>query len=339
MADYDQILFTPGPSFYKNNLFNEIAKKQRIFVFYTGMDINERNADFYKGDLLFDHAFLPRNVFRLWHNLFGFLHRNHYRQMVVSGWNSPASFFAVILSRKEKNACIVESTIYESQTRGLRNFLKRFLVSRLSMAYVSGLPHERLIRALGFKGEVKRFGGCGLLNYIKQPSYSPRSEVKNFIFVGRLVPVKNLELLIEVFNEFPQYNLSIIGFGPLEEPLKKMAHPNVRFYGAIDNTELPRYYQEADVFLLCSYSETWGLVVEESLNNGTPVIVSDCVGCNEDLVNDQTGIVFHSNDKQSLKDAIVRITDVEYYNRLRQGVARLDFQKRAKQQVDSFLLK
>ncbi len=337
MAYYDKVVFTPGPSFYKNNLFNAVAGKLKIIVFFTGAHTEERNEDFYRGKLNFEYIFLPSNKFKASVIICSFLIKNDYKQVIVSGWDNYASFLVGFISPRRKNACMVESTIYESKTKGMQFRVKKALMRRMSLIYTPGKPHERLIRALGFKKTVVCTGGCGLLNYREQPQYEPRKEIKKFLFVGRLTPVKNLVMLIDVFNEMPEYNLTIVGFGPQEEELKKRANKNIVFTGAVDNIKLPEYYQSADVFLLCSYSETWGLVVEEALNNGTPVIVSDHVGCNEDLVNSRTGVVFHSRDKKALIQAIQNITDVDFYNSLREGVSLLDFNKRAKQQVDSFI--
>ena len=337
MAHYDKVILTPGPSFYKNNLFNELSIKQSIVVFYTGANTYERNADFYKGELSYENYYLPHDKLSLFHYLRKFLQNNSYDELIVSGWDTLASYIAAFLSKRRKNACIVESTDNESQTGGLKGFIKRLLISRMSVAYVPGTPHERLVLSLRFKGKVVKTGGCGVLNYNPQPPFEERESVKHFLFVGRLTPVKNLDFLINVFNGLPQYELTIIGFGPQEEMLKRIAGPNIKFLGAINNKELLKYYRSADVFMLCSYSETWGLVVEEALNNGTPVIVSDRVGCNEDLVSKEAGVVFHSNDKESLLSAIQKITNVSNYNKLRQGVSLMNFDERAQRQVSAFL--
>lgn len=337
MAHYDKVILTPGPSFYKNNLFNVLAKKQKIIVFYTGAHTHERNEDFYKGELTYENHYLPHGKVALFRYLQKFLRKNSYEELIVSGWDTVASFIVALLSKRKKNACIVESTDYESQAGGLKGLIKKVLISRMSVTYVPGKPHERLVRSLGFKGNVVQTGSCGLLNYTPQPLFEARESVKHFLFVGRLTPVKNLDFLISIFNELPQYELTIIGFGPQDEMLKSIAGPNIKFLGAINNKELPKHYRSADVFMLCSYSETWGLVVEEALNNGTPVIVSDRVGCNEDLVSEKTGLTFQSNNKESLLGAIRKITDVNYYNKLRQGVSLMNFEERAQQQVSAFL--
>lgn len=116
-----------------------------------------------------------------------------------------------------------------------------------------------------------------------------------------------------------------------------MAKSNITFLGQINNRELYKFYRDADVFILPSKSETWGLVVEEALNNGTPVIVSDKVGCAIDLVTEDTGLIFRSGDGDDLKAKVLKMCNIAYYNNIRGSISTLDFDKRAERQVQSFL--
>lgn len=334
---YDKVFMTSSPSFYKNRLFSEISKHITICVIFTGAAYHQRNADFYKGEQRFDHITLPKGLLNQIKVMDAFLKQNDFDEIVFGGWDNKITWYTMFRTPKAKNACIFESSINESSVTGKKGLVKKVFLSRLHKAYPSGVLQADLLNGLGFSGEIVRYGGCGILNYQQQPEFEKRDEVKNFIFVGRLVPVKNLELLISVFNKLPQYTLTIVGFGPLESKLKAMANNNIIFTGAIDNANLPQYYRSADVFVLASYSETWGLVVEEALNNGTPVIVSDRVGCHKDLVSSETGLVFKSGDENSLMAAVSRISDVGFYNHLREGVSKLDFQARAERQIQSFL--
>ena len=334
---YDKIFLTNLPSFYKNNLFAEIAKDKSIYVIYYYHEAGDRNKDFFKGELTFAHDFLPTGFWKKVQFLLEFFRDNSYNELVICGWDDPVSWLMAFLSPKHKNSCIVESSVYESRTTGIKGFVKRMFVCRLSKTYPSGVLQSQLLERLRFKGEKVQSGGCGILNYRSQPLYVPRNEVKNFLYVGRLVSVKNIDMLIMVFNRKPNLNLTIVGYGDLEQELKAMACENIRFTGAIDNKELPEYYMQADVFVLPSKSEPWGLVVEEALNNGSPVIVSNRVGCRADLVSENTGLVFDYENERSLSDAIDKICDIAFYNRLREGVSHLDFAARARHQVESFL--
>ena len=326
------------PSFYKVNLFNEIAKERNILVLYTGSNEGVRSSDFSGVKEEYECIHLHSNkmsalleVLRL-HISYRFI------QVIVSGWDNIIPFPIVILHNKAGNGCILESSIQESGTTGFKAVLKRFLLNRVATVYASGKSQRLLAQALGFKGKIVEFGGCGILNYQPQPIYCPREKVKEFLYVGRLIEVKNVSLLISVFNDLPELNLTIIGDGVLRDKLKRDSNGNIRFLGAKKNKELAAYYKEADVFILPSSSETWGLVVEEALNNGTPVIVSSAVGCADSIVIPySSGLVFDNNDRESLKSAIEKMCELDFYNYTRQNVAKMDFIQRAKQQVESFV--
>ena len=73
------------------------------------------------------------------------------------------------------------------------------------------------------------------------------------------------------------------------------------------------------------------------MNNGLPVIVSNCVGCCEDLVTPERGIIFDIQNPNSLRDAILKISQIDYYNQLRKNVSQMDFVDRVKKQLDCYL--
>jgi glycosyltransferase involved in cell wall biosynthesis len=142
------------------------------------------------------------------------------------------------------------------------------------------------------------------------------------LFAGKLIEKKQPLLLIEAFaraqaaararSERPAW-LLIAGDGSLRrdaEALVARLHvPNVIFAGFLNQSELPDAYAAADLFVLPSkLHETWGLVVSEAMNFGLPVVVSDKVGCAEDLVHpDGNGFVVPYDDAAALADAIATL--------------------------------
>jgi len=88
---------------------------------------------------------------------------------------------------------------------------------------------------------------------------------------------------------------------------------------------------------LPSISEPWGLVVEEALNNGLPVIVSSRVGCLGEVVTADVGLSFNFDDANDLGFAIEKITNLNYYNNLRYNISKLDFDAITHGQVKSYL--
>lgn len=332
-----KLFITNIPSFYKINLFNRINEIEPIKVIYTCITENGRNNDFYKGKMYFEYNFLSGNTISKICSLYRIIKSENFREVIIDGWDSPLMLLSAFVSDNENISVIVESTIFESRTKGVRATIKKLFLSRINKAYVCGAPHRRLMEALKFKGRIVETYGVGVFNCVDQPAFVEKTEVKNFLFVGRLVEVKNLPWLFERFNEHPELNLTIIGFGEQETLLKSLIKgDNITILGAVENTKLSVFYKQADVFILPSISETWGLVVEEALNNGIPVMVSDRVGCCEDLVNTEYGVIF-TLTRDGFENGIKKITDPLLYNKFRKNISLLDFSKIEKRQVDCYL--
>lgn len=335
---YDLLIVTPSNSFYKVNLFNEISKERNLIVLFSGKSVTKRSNDFYSNQMNFTYLFLPKGIVSSFCKLIEVFRSIGCKNIIFSGWD----FFPILpilyIFKFHRIGCIVESSINESVINGWKSFFKKIFLKRVDVVLASGTLQEQLVRCLGFEGQVSRFGGCGILNYQKQPKFEYRNEVRKFLYVGRLVPIKNVAMLVDFFNKHPEFRLTVVGTGKDEVKLKKMANSNILFVGSVNNLDIAEYYQQADVFLLPSKSEPWGLVVEEALNNGCPVIVSDKVGCSEDLVKElKSGIIFKSNDFADLENAIIKISDLDTYNNYRENIANFNFGERAKRQVNAFL--
>lgn len=328
-----------SPAFYKTLLFNELNKYEDILVVYQENPQRPfRDGDFLKGEKQFKFINQSGRKLRMVFNLINILWKTEYDELVVGGYNTIYPWVAVLLSPRRKNACIIESTLRETKRKGIREFAKRLFFRRVNKAYVCGKSHADLVKAFGFKGCIIDIGSVGFIRRVEQPPFKERRHVSEYLFVGRLTAVKNLEWLIGKFSLHPELSLTIIGTGELEEELKKIAPSNVHFLGAVDNTELPNYYRAADVFILPSYSETYGIVVEEALNNGTPVFVSNTVGCQDNLVAaNNVGLVFELGNDEDFERKLKQMNEVSYYNHLRLNVSKMNFEEFEQNMVKSFL--
>ncbi len=127
------------------------------------------------------------------------------------------------------------------------------------------------------------------------------------LFSGKLVPWKQPDVLLEVFSEVagPDHRLVFAGDGPMRHHLQRRARDlpdnQVTFLGFQNQTEIRLAYRSADLLVLPSKREPWGLVVNEAMNFYLPSLVSDRVGCGPDLVvPGVTGDVFDHDDRGSL---------------------------------------
>lgn len=135
-------------------------------------------------------------------------------------------------------------------------------------------------------------------------------------FVGRLIDKKQPLMLLEAFKRVRQRHpctLLIVGTGEYEGVLRERIAaediPDVVFAGFLNQREIGRAYQAADGFALPSaYNETWGLVVNEAMAFSVPAVVSDRVGCAQDLVvPGRTGFRFPYDDVAGFAEKIERI--------------------------------
>lgn len=336
----DLIFITNLPSFYKINLYNEIAKKKKILVIFTGDTASLRNPDFFKGEIMFKHIFVTGNSWQKAVEAYKTIHKHDYKSLILGGWDSFTMWIAVLLFPSHKNAIVIESSYLESKINGINGILKRFFLKRISKVYASGKYQVKLVKDLGYNREIIETKGVGIFNIIEQPKHIKIDSVTKFIYVGRLSKEKNIKFLIDIFNQLPNLCLNIVGYGPQENELKSFASKssNIVFWGPVENKKLPILYQSNHVLILPSSSEPWGLVVEEALNNGIPAIISNKVGCKDEvLINNLNGLIFSLEDKNSLKESIIKMTEVSYYNKLRESISKMDFRKNALGQINCYL--
>jgi len=133
----------------------------------------------------------------------------------------------------------------------------------------------------------------------------PEDRVRGyFLAVGRLVPYKRFDLLIDLANAL-KLPLKIAGRGQDEARLKRMAGPTVEFLGFIPDDELPSLYANAEALFFPQYEDA-GIVLLEAQACGTPVIAYRAGGAMDAVVEGKTGIFFADQTTDSLSQALER---------------------------------
>ena len=141
---------------------------------------------------------------------------------------------------------------------------------------------------------------------------------KHILMASRLSPEKNIPLALkamkEIVTKHPNVGLIIAGSGAEEVRLKKLVESlglakNVVFEGWQD--DLASYYKTADLFLLTSNYEGYGMTVVEALSAGCPVVMTD-VGCAGDVVESgKNGLVVPVGDEKALTRAVIKVLSGE----------------------------
>ncbi len=339
-SQYDYVFVTHLPAFYKVNLYAQIAKQCRVLVIFIGKGSLIRAQDFSSeltSDhiILFDGPFEKRNKLKSIFQLLTLLRKIKFRWLVLGGWDLLEFWILSLCFSSRNNALALESSIHDSLHTGWVWQVKRLFLSRIQTVFASGEPHRALLDALHYPRKVITTLGVGIFHYAEKTRV--KSVFKGrFLYVGRLSSEKNIERLLAVFRQNPQYSLTIVGQGPLFEKLKTDCPSNVILAGYVENQALGKYYLEHDIFILPSLKEPWGLVVEEALYYGLPVIASHRVGCASDWIEDfQVGTTFDPLNNHSIEEAILWAES--HYEVCLNNIRKIDFSARDKTQVNRYL--
>ena len=132
-----------------------------------------------------------------------------------------------------------------------------------------------------------------------------------FVTASRMVPYKNIELIVEAFSHMPDQRLIVIGDGPEMPKVKKKAGKNVEILGYQSDPVLRDYLGRAKGFVFAA-EEDFGIVVVEAQAAGTPVIALGKGGALETVIDGKTGVFFKEPTVEHLVDAVQRFRKIDF---------------------------
>jgi glycosyltransferase involved in cell wall biosynthesis len=245
----------------------------------------------------------------------------------------------VILSLKKKYNY---KTIYWSEKweadwydqpfrKKIKNLIHRKLISyvatRCNLCIASGMKSLEYLLMLGIRKEKIQIAVDSSTSPKNYPEISIRNDYgindqKIILFMGRLVSRKGCQDLIQAFQYYIKYQhciLLIAGDGPEYSVCTQLADNNKKiiFTGLVQPMNRRFFYEQADVFVLPSRCEggvieAWGLTVNEALECGVPVVVSDVVGAGYDLIDSNNGVIFRNGNIEELAKAIDYVLNKDY---------------------------
>lgn len=235
----------------------------------------------------------------------------------IPGWSSRAAF-AALLWCVQKNVPAVamsESTEWDETRAGWKEWMKRKLMGLCAAALVGGKPHKDYMVKLGMPAERIFYGYDAVDNRCfagkAAEVRSAECEVRKknglpenyFLASARFIEKKNLPRLLQAYARYRKiasnselqtpnsepWHLVLLGDGALRPALSLQfsalnLRPFVHLPGFKQYPDLPAYYGLANAFIHASTTEPWGLVVNEAMASGLPVLVSNRCGCAADLV-------------------------------------------------------
>jgi glycosyltransferase involved in cell wall biosynthesis len=278
--------------------------------------------------------------------------------VAVNGWNNFGSLAAAncCVERRIPMVVMSESARQDEARTWWKEIIKRRIVDLYCAALVGGQRHVEYLVELGMPRD-RIFTGYDVVDndYFRQKAEEIRSQTSEvrkkyglpenyFLASARFIEKKNLPRLIRAYAAYrqksqgtgvtdPGYNLGapwdlvLLGDGPLRETLNAQLatlnlHPHVHLAGFKQYDELPVYYAFANAFVHASTTEQWGLVVNEAIASGLPVIVSERCGCAPELVQGN-GFTFDPMDEHELASLLFKMATLSDDERKRLGDASL----------------
>ena len=257
------------------------------------------------------------------------LDRGKFDAMWVHGWAHPFTQAVWAEARQRRMPLMLRGETFLGCVRGgwLRRQLHRFVFSRkfrqVSAFLAVGTLNHQLYTAYGVHEERVFHMPYAVDNAFFQArarEAKPNREKLRaelgiesgrpvVLFTGKLIGVKDPATLIRAVGRLAGEGntpvLLMVGDGEMRPELESLANElapgQVKFLGFRNQTELPALYDLCDVFVLPSAHEPWGLVVNEVMNGGKPIIVSDQVGCSPDLIRaGENGDIFRAGHSDHL---------------------------------------
>jgi glycosyltransferase involved in cell wall biosynthesis len=288
--------------------FKELSQRHNVelYMLYqpaeSNAPYNQHDLDFFRETFVYnktDEKRLERFCLQLKPDL-----------IMMSSWNYP--FYMSIAKKCKNNGSYVISS-FDGQWRSTMKQRIGILVSPFFLKpsihnfFVPGDRQASFARKLGYKNPLLGYYSARTGNF---QNISRKPVPHKFIFVGRLVPVKGIEQLVEAYKNYrasvnEPWQMIIVGKGNLRDRCQNVEGIELRDF--VQPGDLPGLLQEAGCFVLPSTFEPWGVVIHEAVISGLSVICTHACGASTMFVRDgQNGYIIN-HDAGSLAEAMEKI--------------------------------
>ena len=327
-----RVLFmTNCPSPYRIRFFNEVAKYCELTVTFEMFQANNRDKNWKSTESFqFKHVFL-KSCFQKEEGAFcpeikRYLKEFKNDMIIVGGYSTPTGMYSILYMKTHHIPFTLncDGGMVKNDSSFKRK-IKQFFIGSAVAWLSTGASCTRYL--LHYGADKKRIYQYPLAstreNDISSVTRSQKEilrqqlgikEEKMILFVGSFIYRKGIDILLEACWNFDNTALVLVGGTDITSFLpKRSMDPQVHIYaeGFKSEQEVRKYYQAADVFVLPTREDIWGLVVNEAMASGLPVITTDQCGAGLELIeNGENGYVVPINKVQLLKEKI----EVVIYN-------------------------
>jgi glycosyltransferase involved in cell wall biosynthesis len=309
-------LLTEIPAPYRIPLFNALAERTDLRVLFLRERHPARPYRLHEDELRFDwrvlrgaHVLTRRWWLVLNRGVVAELRRARPDFVLLGGWNQPAFWAALAWAKRHRVpvALWVESTGRDDRSGRLER-TKRIALRAADAFVVPGRAARAYLEALGVPATRIAVAPNAVDPAIFRGAPAREPHARPVVLtVSRLSPEKGVDVLVRAADGL-EADVVVAGSGPEEERLRMIGGANVRFLGNVDRDDLPDLYASADVLVLPSRSDTWGMSLNEGALAGLPLVASEVAGAAADLIEEgDNGFRVPSDDVAALRGALERL--------------------------------
>lgn len=322
------------PSPYRVDFFNELGKLCDLTVLFEREYSKDRkknwhnyNFNNFNGIILKGLNFIKNNSFNF--GVIKYLKEEKYDCIVIGGYSTPTGLLAICYLKFKKIPFVlnVDGGIINYTEKKLIFFMKKFFISAASYWLSTGKSTTDYLTYYGaVKNNIyiypfttvskkdivdKKIKKLNKDDYKKMLSIP---EKKIIISVGQFVHRKGFDILLQASKEISsETGVYIVGGQPTSEYLEiAQNQSNIHFIDFMDKDQLAEYYMASDLFVFPTREDIWGLVVNEAMSYGLPVITTDACIAGLELVKDyENGFIVPTNNALILSNKINEVLNDE----------------------------
>ncbi|UJF26169.1 glycosyltransferase family 4 protein [Planococcus sp. 107-1] len=323
------------PSPYRVNFFNELGKRCELTVLFERKHSKERdkswkdfNFENFKGIILKGIKFKTDSSLSF--EVLKYLKKGNYDRIIVTNFSTPTGIIAIEYMRLNKIRYSLESDGgFPGNPSVIKEKIKKHIIKGANMYFSTAVIHDAYYEKYGANpNQIYRYPFTSIYeeNILKNPvnqinKNKVRKELgikegKVILSIGQYISRKGLDVLIKAGEDINrEVGIYIIGGEPKEEYIELKRNLNLSNLHFIDfqvPTELQKYYKAADLFVLPTREDIWGLVINEAMAHGLPVITTDrCIAGLELIKNGTNGFIVPVDNKKELGKKINKILNNE----------------------------
>lgn len=314
------LVYAEFPAPYRVAVFEVLAKEYQLDVFYEYRNTEQRSKDYAVKGATFDYYFLPEEA--------------HKKRFDKCCWNLREYDFVLDYNAGLKNGALLalaaklQGVPYFINNDGgfvrpnlIKDIIKKIIFRGASLCFAAGGVSKEYFEAYGVKEDricIHNFTSLKEEDVLDSLiSKSEKTELRKqygipedktvVITVGQFIPRKGFDLLLKAWKDIKgeETHLYIIGGGSgradYEAYIQENGINNVSIVDFLPKSTLFQYYQASDIFVLPTREDVWGLVINEAMSQGLPVIATEmCLAAKELVQQDENGYLYAVNDTKAL---------------------------------------